>query len=109
MRVSDDFLAAVDEWATKQKDTPSRTEAIRRLVEIGLSAAPVLRGGALSSGPTARDLAAAQIDRMTDTEASEEDRVTRKRRLLKGPQEFRDSRVDVEARPRVSRRRPSSE
>jgi hypothetical protein len=36
MRVSDEFLRAVDQWAEKQQDHPSRTEAIRRLVEIGL-------------------------------------------------------------------------
>ena len=38
MRVSDEFLRVVDEWAEKQDDRPSRTEAIRRLVEIGLRA-----------------------------------------------------------------------
>jgi hypothetical protein len=29
---------AVDEWASSQSDEPSRFEAIRRLVEIGLKA-----------------------------------------------------------------------
>jgi hypothetical protein len=29
---------AVDEWASSQSDEPSRSEAIRRLVEIGLKA-----------------------------------------------------------------------
>jgi hypothetical protein len=28
----------VDKWAEKQADTPGRSEAIRRLVEIGLKA-----------------------------------------------------------------------
>jgi hypothetical protein len=28
--------AAVDAWATNQADEPSRSEAIRRLVELGL-------------------------------------------------------------------------
>ena len=36
MRVSDDFIEAVDQWAARQPDRPSRSEAIRRLVEIGL-------------------------------------------------------------------------
>jgi len=31
-------LAALDAWVAKQKDQPSRPEAIRRLVEIGLRA-----------------------------------------------------------------------
>ena len=38
MRVSDAFLKAVDKWRAKQEDEPSRAEAIRRLVEIGLKA-----------------------------------------------------------------------
>jgi hypothetical protein len=31
-------LAALDKWAGKQSDEPTRAEAIRRLVEIGLKA-----------------------------------------------------------------------
>ena len=38
MRVSDDFLKTVDNWRAKQDDEPSRAEAIRRLVEMGLKA-----------------------------------------------------------------------
>jgi hypothetical protein len=30
--------AAIDEWHRKQPDLPSRSDAIRRLVEIGLKA-----------------------------------------------------------------------
>jgi hypothetical protein len=30
-------LAALDGWLAKQDDKPSRAEAIRRLVELGLS------------------------------------------------------------------------
>jgi hypothetical protein len=36
IRLSDEFLDNVDYWATQQEDQPSRSEAIRRLVEIGL-------------------------------------------------------------------------
>jgi metal-responsive CopG/Arc/MetJ family transcriptional regulator len=38
MRVSDEFLKAVDKWRAKQEDEPSRAEAIRRLVEMALKA-----------------------------------------------------------------------
>jgi hypothetical protein len=38
IRLSDEFMARVDAWAAKQDDEPSRSEAIRRLVEIGLKA-----------------------------------------------------------------------
>jgi hypothetical protein len=37
IRLSDEFLEKVDAWATRQKDRPGRSEAIRRLVEKGLS------------------------------------------------------------------------
>jgi hypothetical protein len=38
MRLSDEFIAKVDAWAEKQDDQLGRTEAIRRLVELGLKA-----------------------------------------------------------------------
>jgi hypothetical protein len=31
-------VAAIDEWRRNQKDLPNRSEAIRRLVELGLKA-----------------------------------------------------------------------
>jgi uncharacterized protein len=37
-RVSTEFLAKVDSWRREEPDLPSRTEAIRRLVELGLAA-----------------------------------------------------------------------
>jgi hypothetical protein len=38
IRLSDEFISAVDAWAARQDDEPGRSEAIRRLVEIGLKA-----------------------------------------------------------------------
>ena len=38
MRLSDEFIAKVDAWAAAQDDEPVRSEAIRRLVELGLKA-----------------------------------------------------------------------
>jgi hypothetical protein len=35
-RLSDEFMATLDAWAARQDDAPSRSEAIRRLVELGL-------------------------------------------------------------------------
>jgi hypothetical protein len=37
MRVSDDFLRALDAWRLKQKPQLSRSQAIRRLVEKGVA------------------------------------------------------------------------
>ena len=36
MRVSEEFLRMVDDWRRRQKDLPSRAEAIRRLVELAV-------------------------------------------------------------------------
>ena len=38
MRVTASFLKMVDDWRRRQPELPSRAEAIRRLVELGLKA-----------------------------------------------------------------------
>ena len=38
MRMEPEALARIDDWRRKQTDLPSRAEAIRRLVELGLKA-----------------------------------------------------------------------
>ncbi len=36
IRLSEELRGSIDKWAKKQDDKPSRSEAIRRLVEIAL-------------------------------------------------------------------------
>jgi metal-responsive CopG/Arc/MetJ family transcriptional regulator len=36
MRLAPELAARIDAWAAKQKDAPSRSEAIRRLIEKAL-------------------------------------------------------------------------
>jgi hypothetical protein len=38
MRVTEEFLKTIDKWRAKQEGEPSRAEAIRRLVDLGLKA-----------------------------------------------------------------------
>jgi uncharacterized protein len=40
MRLDEETLANVDQWREQQDDTPSRAEAIRRLIEVGLTKVP---------------------------------------------------------------------
>jgi hypothetical protein len=40
VRAGPGFLKAIDKWRMKQEDKPSRAQAIRRLVELGLKAKP---------------------------------------------------------------------
>jgi metal-responsive CopG/Arc/MetJ family transcriptional regulator len=37
MKVPEDLLARVDDWRRQHPDLPNRSEAIRRLIEAGLS------------------------------------------------------------------------
>jgi hypothetical protein len=92
-RFPEKVIAGVDKWASKN-DVPTRAEAIRRLVEIGLGSVKVARAQKRSDSPTARDLAAVQIDRLADSGAPAEEQASRKRHLLKGPEEFREARID---------------
>jgi metal-responsive CopG/Arc/MetJ family transcriptional regulator len=38
IRLADEFLDKIDHWASQQEDQLGRSEAIRRLVELGLKA-----------------------------------------------------------------------
>jgi Arc/MetJ-type ribon-helix-helix transcriptional regulator len=89
LRLHKQLLATLDDWISRQDDRPSRPEAIRRLVEQALASAPAKR---LTSSATARkaaDLAAREIDQLSDETATGEERASRKRRLIAGPKEFR--------------------
>ena len=98
LRLPPDDLAAVDAWIAKRKEPDlSRPEAIRRLVELGLSvktkSAPSERQRAALA-----DLASKAIDSLTVGTADSDEKASRKRRLLKGPEEFRAVRVDRPSR-----------
>jgi hypothetical protein len=95
VRLSDDFIDKIDHWATQQEDQPGRSEAIRRLVEIGLSfRATKPQQTAAARADRANELASKTIREMGDPTAHPDERALRHRRLTKGPEEFRDVRVD---------------
>jgi hypothetical protein len=95
VRLLDNPLAALDGWIAKQKEPGlSRPEAIRRLVEIGLAGAKKFAAPSQQTRAKAKKFAAEQIDRMGNSTATAEEQASRKQRLLKGPEEFREARVD---------------
>jgi hypothetical protein len=97
IRLSAGLRAKIDGWARKQPDAPARSEAIRRLVEHALAGSPsAQRSPAARSRATT--LASKQLDQLIDPGAPEEERQRRKRRLLKGPDEFRELREKVRSR-----------
>lgn len=85
--------ASIVKWAENQPDMPSLSEATRRLVELGLTVKT-------KSVPSERqraalaDLASKAIDSLTVGKVDSDEKASRKRRLLKGPEEFRAVRVD---------------
>jgi hypothetical protein len=95
IRLSDECLAKVVGWAAKQDDAPGRSEAIRRLVELGLTATRRAVPTSKRAAAKARTMARATIDQLSDRSAPPEEQAKRKRRLIKGPTEFREMRADV--------------
>ena len=90
--------ASIVKWAEGQPDIPTLSEATRRLVELGLNVKSKRRQSTEGQRRRAREMASTAIDAMTDATAHADDQASRKRRLLKGPEEFREARVD---RPRA--------
>ena len=103
IRLSEEFRAAVDKWAAKQDDKPPRSEAIRRLVELGLTVKTKSKQAPVERATRARELAAKAIEKISDPSASQEERTQRRRRITRGPQEFREDRVDVPETKRGSK------
>jgi hypothetical protein len=89
-------LKILDGWRRQQQDSPSREVAIRRLVKRALAgSATIRRRSRKASGRKAAELASREIDRLGDQSTTNEERTRRKRRLIKGPQEFQGVRTDL--------------
>jgi hypothetical protein len=100
VRMTLDFQKTIKAWAKKQADDPNLAEAIRRLVEIALTGNRVRRPATPKGASAAKEMAGKEIDALADPAASDAERASRKRRLLKGPSEFRDMRNDHSKRKR---------
>jgi len=95
-RAPPDIRASIVRWAENQPDNPTLSEAIRRLVEIGLSHNPSSRALPKSNQSAARavELAAKVIEKKLPADTRPDEKATRKRELLQGPSAFRESRKD---------------
>ena len=91
-RFPKEIVGAIETWALKGE--LGRSEAIRRLVELGLTVKTKPTRPLAASADRAKDLAAKVIDSLTPAATDAEEKASRKRRLLKGPEEFREVRVD---------------
>jgi hypothetical protein len=99
LRLPIELIFLVEEWGA-QNQAKSRSDAIRRLVELGLGRTRPIGRTSPKEAAHARVLAGEQIDRLADQAASSQEQQRRKRRLLSGPTEFRALRKDHAAKAR---------
>jgi hypothetical protein len=92
IRMAKALIANADAWARANRT--GRSEAIRRLVELGLSVKTATKQPSAARGARAKQLAAQAIEKMVDPTLHPDERAQRRRRLTKGPEEFRDVRID---------------
>lgn len=91
VRMSEDLTASVDAWAEAHE--MARSDAICRLVELGLQASPVPH--AKSDSLAIEELAVQQLGQLLDPELPADERERRIRRLTEGPPEFSRERLDL--------------
>lgn len=91
-RLEVQMIDELDRWS--REHCMSRSQAIRRLLDLGLRRAPKNDRFSHAARAKASALASEVIDQLTDAIAPEEERQKRKRRLTHGPAEFRDVRQD---------------
>lgn len=93
--MSEELTATVDAWAEAHQI--ARSDAICRLVEFGLTAAPAdPKPHPLAADPVSlEEFAVRQLDHLLDPSLSLEERERRIRRLTEGPPEFSHERLDL--------------
>src|SRR3954470_14530316 len=82
IRLPEDLRVGVEAWAAKLRDTPSRSEAIRRLIEIGLATVRKDKRSDKKAAAKAAGLAGEIVDYRSDHSLPADIREKRKRRLL---------------------------
>jgi hypothetical protein len=92
VKMSEELTGKIDAWA--EAHGMARSDAICRLVELGLSAeqAPV---AAPAEPLDLEDLAVKQISQLLDPSIPVDERERRIRRLIEGPPEFTAERIDL--------------
>ncbi len=94
VKLSQELTAEIDAWAEAHQTT--RSDAIRLLVEMGLQATPQPhRAAGNHDSLEIEALAVSQIVALLDPQLSAEERERRIRRLVDGPPEFSEERIDL--------------
>ncbi|KJC53900.1 hypothetical protein UP10_41615 [Bradyrhizobium sp. LTSPM299] len=92
VRMPSILIAGIDAWGVANGIV--RSETIRRLIELGLTVKPNGRSPSDSQRSRAREMAAKAIDGIIPKSAPPDEQESRKLRLVKGPEEFREIRKD---------------
>jgi hypothetical protein len=100
VRLQGDQLEHLDNWIAKQHEHRSRPEAIREILQRAFKRDQPPHSGPHKGASKAHAMARKELDRLGDASVTEEERQRRKRRLLKGPKEFRQMREDLGKRER---------
>ncbi|MFK4721410.1 hypothetical protein ABIE89_002510 [Bradyrhizobium niftali] len=96
VKMTEVLTASVDAWAEAHQ--LSRSDAICKLVELGLRIAPAApaSGSTVASDATRlEELAVHEIEGLLDPALPEDERERRIRRLTEGPPEFSHERIDL--------------
>jgi hypothetical protein len=93
VKLSQRLTAEIDAWA--ETHNMARSNAIRDLVELGLVASAGPHRTVRHESADIEERAVEQIGRMLDPSLSAEERERRTRRLIEGPPEFSDQRIDL--------------
>jgi hypothetical protein len=95
VKFSQELTAAIDAWAEAHQ--VARSDAIRQLVELGLQAASTMapRGADRRDSLEIEAQAISQIDALLDPSLPADERQRRIQRLIYGPPEFSDERIDL--------------
>jgi hypothetical protein len=100
VKLSADLTADVDAWASVH--VIHRSEAIRRLVELGLKSEAAATSMRVSrrDAVAVEELAASLINQFIDPDTPQQERERRIHRLTEGPPEFVGLRIDLPKRGR---------
>ncbi len=92
------LTAQIDAWAGAQEI--NRSEAIQRLIELGLKsdAAADTKPVSCHGAAALEELAARQLDQFIDPDTPQDERERRIHRLTEGPPEFVNLRIDLPKR-----------
>lgn len=96
VKLPERLTEAVDAWAEAHRLT--RSEAICKLIELGLKIAPPVpaTGHSIASDATRiEEIAVHEIEALLDPALPADERERRIRRLIEGPPEFSHERVDL--------------